>query len=145
MIERHEADASEVAPTLHERLEALAAFVPVFEAPGFTFGEWETPPGQMPWFRFSEGAMRFVTEAGRFGWVVPGFDWNAWTRTDEGQQFIADQRQVESATVTDLEHLLTAHIRQDRFIEGHLAWAFENGWLLAIARRAEALLQEAEA
>jgi hypothetical protein len=38
--------------------------------------------------------------------------------------------------------LLTAHLRQERFCEGHLLTAFEGGHLTAIMRRADALVRE---
>jgi hypothetical protein len=41
--------------------------------------------------------------------------------------------------------VLTALIRAERFSEGALNRAFANGVLLALARRAEALLEESEA
>lgn len=126
---------------LDERLVGLAAFVPVFEAAEFSFGEWLGGNGQLPWFAFSADAQRFVETAYRLKWVVPEFDWVAWTQTEEARRLVEDPQAVAGATVEDLERLLTAHIRQDRFIEGHLAGAFEEGRLTAIVRRAEALQQ----
>jgi hypothetical protein len=43
------------------------------------------------------------------------------------------------ATADELVKLTTSLVRADRFTEGTLAWAFESGLLLAIARRAEEL------
>ncbi len=48
----------EEVPGLQERLEALAAFLPIFEEPGFKFGEMTSPPGNMPFFILSEDASR---------------------------------------------------------------------------------------
>jgi Family of unknown function (DUF6508) len=132
------------APSLSERLEALAAFVPVFEDQDFTFGEWDSHPGHMPWFSLSVQARQFVTSASRFGWVVPSFDWPAWQQTNEARPLLTDPQSIERASAADLEHLLTTHIRLDRFSEGHLASAFENGHLTAIARRAGALMRQGE-
>lgn len=129
-------------PTLKERLAALAAFVPVFEGPDFVFGEWQGAAGQMPWFRLSDDARSFVSTASRFGWVVPGFDWPSWQRTEVARHLLSNPQSIETATAEDLERLLTVHVRLDRFSEGHLASAFESGQLPAIARRAAALLKE---
>ncbi len=131
-------------PSLNERLEALAAFAPVFEGQDFTFGEWHSLPGHMPWFSLSLEARQFVTSASRFGWVVPSFDWPAWQQTNEARPLLTDPQSIECASVADLEHVLTAHIRLDRFSEGHLAAAFENGHLTAITRRARALMRQGE-
>lgn len=129
-------------PTQAERLAGLAEFLPIFEAEGFTFGEWEGGEGQMPWFALSTDAERFVQAAYQLHWVVPGFDWTTWSRTAEAQALMADPKALNVATVEDLEHLLTVHVRQDRFSEGHLAETFESSHLTAIVRRADVLLQE---
>jgi hypothetical protein len=134
--------ASDDAVPLKARLEALAAFVPVFEAPGFTFGEWDTSEGHLPYFFRSEEASRFVQTAYEFGWCTSSVDWTKWIATDAAQRFANDPRLIEHATVSDLEHLLTTIIRQDRFVEGNLDGAFESGHLTAIVRRAEVLLHE---
>jgi hypothetical protein len=129
-----------------ERLEGLAAFLPIFEAPGFSFGEWHTEQGQMPWFDFSPDASRFVSAASQLGRLNPdNFDWVTWKQTDDARRLVDDPRAMRDATLVDLAHLLTTHIRQDRFVEGHLASAFESGHLTEIVRRAEALLKEMDA
>ncbi len=48
----------EQTKTLKERLEALAAFLPIFDAPGCSFGEWIKPEQKqriftLPYFSFS--------------------------------------------------------------------------------------------
>ena len=132
-------------PSLNERLEALAAFVPIFEAQNFFYGNWHNPPGRLPWFDLSADAVRFVSTSGRYGWVVPDIDWPAWQQSAAARQLLTNTKSIERASVADLEYLLTTHIRLDRFNEGHLASAFASGHLLAISRRAAALLQEGEA
>jgi hypothetical protein len=127
---------------LKARLEALAAFVPIFEAPGFKFGEWDTSEGHLPYFFQSEEASRFVQTAYEYGWCSSSVDWTNWIATDAAQRFANDPRLIAQATVSDLEHLLTTIIRQDRFVEGNLDGAFESGHLTAIVRRAEAMIRE---
>lgn len=123
-----------------ERLAGLAAFLPIFERAGFTFGAWRDKAGVMPWYEFGPDAHRFVEEAYRLGWVLPGFDWSAWVRGAEGQRLVNDPEALARADAVALARLLTAHIRQERFCEGNLAGAFESGYLTAILRRARALL-----
>jgi len=38
--------------------------------------------------------------------------------------------------------LLTAHVRGDRFVEGHLASVFESGHITAILRRLKQIREE---
>lgn len=132
------------APLLKARLEALAAFLPVFGSPGFSFGTWDTSEGHLPYFFASEEARRFVGMAYEFGWCTSSVDWVSWIKTDQAQRFAHGAEPIAQATVNDLEHLLTTFIRQDRFVEGNLDGLFESGHLTATAHRAEALLREIE-
>jgi hypothetical protein len=49
---------------------------------------------------------------------------------------MGDPAAITTASVEDLEHLVTTMIRGDRFTEGSFAAAIERGFALAIARRA---------
>ena len=76
------------AQSLGTRLDALAAFLPVFEAPGFEFtrnyatGE-ATQDEQMVYpTTLSEAVDQFVEAAYAAGWVI-GFDWPSWKGTPE--------------------------------------------------------------
>jgi hypothetical protein len=50
---------------------------------------------------------------------------------------------LASATPDQLAKLITVVVRQERFYEGSLAGAFEDGLVLAIVRRAGVLAREA--
>jgi len=123
------------------RLDNLAAFLPAFEARGFEFATMEggSKDGTMPWSRLSEDAARFVQTAYDDGWVSPEVDWPSWIETDEARRLRDDPAAIEAATVEQLQKLLTTVIRQDRFVTGALASAFETGLLTAILRRVEQL------
>jgi len=82
--------------------------------------------------------MRFVEVAYEDGWVSPEVDWPSWIETEEARQ-LRDDPAIEQATVEQLQKLLTTVIRQDRFVTGALAEAFETGLLTAILRRVEQL------
>lgn len=115
-------------------LEALAAFLPVFESPDFVFGHWEQPPpdedGTMhfPYFVLNPDAERFMGTVGFHGWVLRGFDWIAWNATDEGIA-LRTAEGLSNATPQQLAQLLTALVRQDRFVEGALGQAYDEGLL----------------
>jgi uncharacterized protein DUF6508 len=135
---------------LRDRLHALGAFADELEAPDFDSGRWhdsevrQTPDGQvrtMPWFELSERAEAFTRAAAGNGWVQP-FDWMAWIETDEGRSLRDDRNALAEATPEQLEHLLTAIIRSERFSDGSLEWAFQSGLMAAIARRAGALADD---
>lgn len=128
-----------------QRLEALAAFLPVFDSPEFVFGQWaesRTEGGgtlQLPHFDLSPEAEAFLAEVGRGGWIINGFDWKAWNVTPEA---VALRRGdgFDRATPIALARLLTALVRQDRFVEGTLVEAHESGLLRRIVARAAELV-----
>ncbi len=68
-------------------------------------------------------------------------DWAAWARTARARALRDDPAVLASATEHELAQLLTVVIRQDRFCEGSLASALENGLILGILQRADQLLR----
>jgi hypothetical protein len=63
-----------------------------------------------------------------------------WTGTPEAQRLISDATTIADASHDDLIYLVTTILRGERFSDGEIASAYERGTLLAIARRAQALL-----
>lgn len=131
---------------MSDRLPRLAAHLPAFESPAFSFGEWVPPwtdaegRTHMPWYRVSPAAEAFLRDAAA---LVQPFDWQAWLRTPAGDR-LRDPAAVAEASEADLGRLLTAILRSDRFTEGSLAGAYESGLLTAILRRAKELSEASE-
>jgi len=120
--------------TKNKKLAALARFAAPLGAPQFrcagTAGE----------NNYSEElGLEFIAAATRAGWIVP-FGWATWSQTAEGQRLLGEPRHMATATAEQLGKVLTTLIRGERFSEGTLSGAFESGLLLAIAQRAQALL-----
>ena len=136
-------------PLLRDRLSQLAAFAPRLRDPQTSFGEWRgSDPVEgddncvtAPWFAQSDWADQFVDMLYRSGWVLEGFDWPSWTETKEGKALRSGLGTVAAADSAQLAKLLTALVRGERFGEGTLAKAFDDGLLLAAAERAEHLLE----
>jgi len=129
-------------PPLEYRLDALIGFLPAFQDPSFAFGRMISPPDGvfvMPWRELSDVASAFVKAIYANGWCVP-FDWGAWQ--NQAQQYVASPERVAAASAEVLEKLLTTHVRQDRFCEGHLAAMAECGHLRAILERMAVLRAE---
>ena len=76
------------------------------------------------------------------GWVMAGFDWPSWTGTPEALGLRDDPEVLKQATPVQLAKLLTVLIRQERFVNGALASAYDSGLLTAVLRRAEELRGE---
>jgi hypothetical protein len=138
------------AVTVRERLQLLARHLEAFEAPDFSFGEWERPVTDaegvisLGWYRFSPGAEAFLADVRGGGWIEV-FGWQAWLATPEGHALANDRAALAAASADDLRRLLTAIVRSDRFTEGSVAGAYESGLLTAIVRRAKELSEAASA
>ena len=122
-------------PPAEPRLDNLSAFLPVFEEPDFSVGSIGGPT----YFDYSEAVNRFVDTAYADGWVSPEVDWPSWKETEEARRLRDDPTAIPEATVEQLQKLLTTVIRQDRFVTGALAGAFESGLLTAVIRRVDQL------
>jgi hypothetical protein len=134
--------------SLAERLDRLAAFLPMFEDREFRLGLWvggrPLPHGMLhvPEFVLSDPAVALVEAAYDAGWVLADFDWASWKNSAEARELTRDPQALARATHEQLAKLLTVLIRQDRFVDGTLAEAFDSGLLVAILRRADALRRE---
>ena len=90
----------------------------------------------------SEPVEQFVKTAYAEGCVMAGFDWPSWTGTPEALGLRDDPEVLKQATPVQLAKLLTVLIRQERFVNGALASAYDSGLLTAVLRRAEELRGE---
>jgi hypothetical protein len=132
---------------LARRLEALASFAVRLKDARVPFGIWRPAIGSgatedpltLPWFSLSELGNDFVLMVYETGWMLKDFDWASWVHSRHGQQIANDRTVLVNASAEQLAKLLTALIRQDRFVEGVLSKAYESGLLLAITERAQAL------
>jgi len=126
------------------RLAALTRHMLAFADPGAPVGEWYQPDAKSgtftaPSFLPNAEAERFVADCYTHGWVLNGFDWAAWAQTSEAQRLREDRTQLARANEQQLAQLITAVIRQNRFVEGALPAAFASGLILGILRRAKQL------
>ena len=133
-----ENDVPEVGP---HQLDAVLRFLPIFEQPGYVFGEWHSPEGQFPYYAMHHEAIEFV-QALYAQQVVFSFDWPSWQ--EEAERFVADPEALETADLLTLRKLLTTHVRKDRFVEGHLASVLECGHIVAILRRMGRICEETQ-
>ena len=130
-----------------ESLSALAAHYEGLADPDYRPGHVmlprKRPDGvtEIGYASLSERSEAFLSEIVAAGWISP-FDWVVWQTTPEGRQLLTDQSSIASATAEQLSRVLTTVVRQDRFAEGVLLEAFENGLMKAVAARAAVLLNE---
>lgn len=131
--------------TLRERLIALAAFEPVISAPDFRAATYiPSRPDEdvtlLGGYVYERQTMQFVRMAYAFGWVRT-VDWSTWSDTPRGKALIEDRGALATANEDELAAVLTTCIRADRFNDGALDTAFENGLILRVVTRARELLE----
>ena len=74
------------------------------------------------------------------GFVAP-FDWPTWIR-ERGMDWATDPAVVASAGLDTLRRLVTAHVRTNRFVEGHLEHLVASGYLARVVERLREISQE---
>jgi hypothetical protein len=124
-------------------IDALLAYLPRLKAPAFEFTS-ERPLRQddqgryvLDGPRLDPVVLEFVQALYDHGWIDHGFEWTAWA--EQAQRYERDAALVAHADLPTLRKLLTAHVRADRFCDGHLAAVWRSGHLLAILERLTAL------
>jgi hypothetical protein len=128
-------------------LAALAAFLPLFRDEGFVAGRIKggnrNADGvvSMPYADYTAEVGRFLETAYGNGWII-SFNWSEWSRSDEARQLLRSEDGIERASLDQLRRLVTCILRQDRFVEGTLLRAFEDGIIPRIVERAAVLLDE---
>ena len=122
----------------------VLTWLPVFSAPSFRSGVWtgggETAPGvyNTRWVEYAASVNEFVQELYELEVVAP-FDWGTWIQ-ERGNELREDPQRLAEASLEECRMLLSAHVRADRFTEGHLLHAFESGHIVAILDRVRALV-----
>jgi hypothetical protein len=138
-------DGGGFAPLPPGAIDRLLAFRPTFEHPSFVPGiaRGGTDDGsgtiEWPWFEYAPDVTAFEQVLYGDGWIV-GFDWPEWQ--DEGRRLV-EGNGVESADLDDLRRLLTVIFRKERFCEGTVAAAFDDGLLVRVLRRVDRLAADA--
>lgn len=92
--------------------------------------EEETRVFQMPWVDYDARVSRLVEDLYELGAVV-AFDWGSW----DGFRRYPTGRGLEQAPVADAARLATVVIRGDRFSEGTLKAALDDGTMGRIVDR----------
>lgn len=101
-------------------------------------GKFVGHTGQLPRFDYERGVQALVMAFYENGFIV-GFDWTSWQ--EEAERYWLDPEAVANADLTTVRRLITTHVRKDRFVEGHLAAAFEEGHIRALLARLEVIRQ----
>ena len=130
---------TKVQPTL-EQLKAVAKFLPDLEAiaPEHVARTIRTPEGVIVL-----GCVDYHPAIHKFeracyeNEFIQKFDWPAWAPTV--RRYMRNPELIASARLSTCVKLITAHIRCERFCDGHLQDVLVSGHITAILRRLEQL------
>ena len=86
----------------------------------------------MPYASLSERATEFVDACYQAN-LVQSFDWTAWA--EKNAALAHEGKGLESADLDCIIRLVTAHLRADRFVEGHLLEVLKSGLMRRILER----------
>jgi len=116
--------------------EPIASGGPRSAAPGEGVDVVLTP------YTYRPAVQDFLAVAHATGWIEP-FDWVAWKGRAEA--LVADPALLAGADPATLGRLLTTHVRQERFCDGHLSAMVRCGHFEGLCARLAALLVEEDA
>lgn len=87
---------------------------------------------QMPFVLYPPEVEHLIRAIHEHNLVITDFQWPSWQ--EEARRFL-DSDVICSASLDEVRKLLTLHISQDRFIEGHLAEVIASGHVTSVLRR----------
>lgn len=126
--------------------EAALAYLPILSDPDFDPGDWaggeQLGPNHFSarYAVLSPDAERFITCLYDTN-IVAGTDWTTWLQQG-GEAFYVDPDRLDEATLEQCRMLLIAHVRADRFTEGHLLETLRSGHLVQLLRRIRELVDQ---
>ena len=123
-----------------EAIKNVTSFIDYFSNENELFGSWQTDSSSFPHINYSQKVDDFLEalDANRF---ITVFDWTLW---DYGKEIYKDHTLIASLDFTDLKYLLTLIVRKERFCEGVLLNAIDNGMILSILMRLDTLCDKQE-
>ncbi len=117
-------------------VEAVLAFLPVFEDPRFLPEVVVAEEDGWTLEQYTREVYEFERTLYHTGFIVR-FDWPRWEL--KAFRYYRDPPLLETASCGEIRRLLTFHIRKNVICEGHLAGMLRDGHIQAILRRLAAL------
>ena len=119
----------------------LTDFIPQLEKGNYgdrsRIEQKKTSGNTMPYVKYSNVVLKFIEQCYEAE-IVISFDWNEWLQEEK---ILENQKSfIQQADLAQCAMLLTAHIRCEHSCDGHLFNVLEDGSILLILKRIEALL-----
>jgi hypothetical protein len=119
-------------------VEAVLAFLPVFEDPRFLPEVVVAEEEGWTLEQYTREVYEFERTLYRAGFIVQ-FDWSHWEH--EAYRYYRDPSLLETVDCGVLRRLFTFHVRKNVVCEGHLAGMLREGQIQALLRRLATLFE----
>ena len=122
-------------------IKKVLEFLPKFQDAKLEPGKWYSSEqinektSTFPCYEYSNVVSRFLNTLYNEEFIY-SFDWSNW---EYGVKLSRNPELIQKANLLTLRKLMTAHIRNDRFCEGHLASVFKSGLVVKILERLRTL------
>ncbi|MHC4280940.1 MAG: DUF6508 domain-containing protein [Planctomycetota bacterium] len=120
-----------------EGIKKILEYLPKLKDKDSNTGKWhpieehDDNTFTLPFYEYSDLVIGFKHTLYNEGFIFP-FDWGSW---HYGKKLSRNPDLIKKANLLTLRKLITAHVRQDRFCEGHLACVFKSGLIVKILER----------
>ncbi len=119
-----------------ENIDNILTFLTLFSHQDCQLYDIQTEPLALDSYNYSKEFNRFITALYTEKFVI-SFDWTNWQH--EANSFVTTPELLNVADISTIQKLFTSHVRQERFCSGHLAQLIDNGHLLTIWQRLQAI------
>ena len=126
----------------NESIKKILTFSPYFLSNN-NFGEWKGSENKdrintIPHLIYADKVSEFIEVLHSTNFII-SFNWSKW---DEGKKIISDVKLIKVVDLLTLRKLITAIVRNDRFCEGTLLNAIEDGIIQIVLKRLQQLLNK---
>jgi len=111
-----------------EAINQITSYIDYFSDSSNDFGGCSSDTSTLPYITYSSKVESFIQDLHILGFIIE-FDWTAW---DKPKDVFENPQLIRSFEFKELEQLLTTIIRKERFSEGTLMSAINNGIILRI-------------
>jgi len=111
-----------------ECINNVTAYIDYFSNENENFGSWQTNSSSFPHINYSQKVHDFL-DALEVNGLITIFDWRTW---EYGEKIFENPSLIETLEFIDIQFLLTLIVRKERFCEGVLMNAIDNGMILKI-------------
>jgi len=123
-------------PTLEE-IETLTSYLPRLYAEGFSPVEkWNGGSGSLPYPTYDPLVEEFFHQVSSDGWLDFEYD------PQQAGQMIHDENVVKTASLEQIQTMLTFCIRGERFSDGHWEEMIQKGYIRQLLERLNEIREE---